>query len=121
MIQCRGIRGAITVPCNTKDAILDATSELLTHLIEENALKQEDIVSILFSLTPDLDAEFPAVAARKIGLHYTPLLCLNEIAVPGSLSHCVRVLIHANSAVAQADIVHAYLRDAHVLRPDIKG
>jgi len=115
----RGIRGAITVDSNTKEDILSGTREMLEYLIDKNRIKTEDIASAIFSVTGDLDAEFPAVAARKIGWIETPLFCTREIPVKGSLGKCVRVLIHINSDREQKDMVHAYLRDAFKLRPDI--
>lgn len=114
----RGIRGAITVDDNTKENILQETRTLLSELLVKNNLKQEDIVSIFFSLTHDLDAEFPAIAARQLGLTDTPLLCLNEIDVPGGLAQCVRILIHLNSDKPQSEMVHLYLKGAEVLRPE---
>lgn len=118
MIYCRGIRGATTAPENTREAILDATRELLLYLIKVNELCVEDIASVFFSTTPDLDAEFPAVAARQLGWVDTALLCAHEMAVPGSLPRCIRVLIHWNTTRAIDEIVHVYIRDAKGLRPD---
>jgi chorismate mutase len=117
----RGIRGATVIGANEKTAIIDGTSELLSKMMDVNNVNQDDVASIFFSATPDLDDEFPAVAARKLGLINTPLLCLNEIPVKGSLQYCVRVLIHVNTEKFQQDIEHVYLGDAQQLRPDIKG
>ena len=114
----RGIRGATVSLDNTKDAIIEATKELLSKLITENNLKTEDIASIFFSVTKDLNAEFPAVAARQLGLSNTPILCLNEIDVPESLGQCIRILCHVNIDVSQSDIKHIYLKEAQSLRPD---
>lgn len=117
-IYCRGVRGATTARENTRDAILEATHELLTHMIAANNLRAEDIASAIFSTTPDLDAEFPAVAARALGWIETALLCAHEMAVPGSLPRCIRVLIHWNTTRSIGEIVHVYLREARALRPE---
>ncbi|MBT5856004.1 chorismate mutase [bacterium] len=114
----RGIRGAITVDQNDRAEILTNTRELLDTLIKENNIHTDDIASIFFSVTQDLNAEFPAVAARDMGLVHTPLLCLNEIDVPGKLKLCIRVLMHVNTPKAQKEVRHAYLRNAVSLRPD---
>ena len=114
----RGVRGATIAEENTKESIIDATKELLADIIKENDIKIEDIASIFFSVTKDLDAEFPAVAARQLGLSHTPLLCLNEIDVPASLQKCVRILCHVNTPTPQSDIRHIYLKEAKSLRPD---
>jgi chorismate mutase len=117
-MSLRGIRGAITVNKNTKAEIISATKELLEQLISANAIKPEDIASVLFSVTQGLDAEFPAVAARGLGWNETPLLCMQEIPVPGSLANCIRVLIHLNSERSQKEMKHVYLREAIKLRRD---
>ena len=114
----RGVRGATVSVDNTKEAIIESTKELLTVIINQNNIQIEDISSIFFSLTKDLDAEFPAVAARQLGLSNTPLLCLNEIDVPGSLQKCVRILCHVNTETPQSEIKHVYLKEAQSLRPD---
>lgn len=111
-----GIRGATTVANNNKDEILAATEELLSEIQKRNQLLVPDIASILFTVTADLDQEFPAQAARKIGWDDTPLLCAREINVPGSLPKCIRVLLHVNSEKKQADLVHVYLKGAVDLR-----
>lgn len=115
----RGVRGATTVEQNERGEILACTEELLRALVERNGIEVSDIVSALFSVTDDIDAEFPAVAARRLGWMYTPLMCTREIPVPGSLPLCVRVLLHVNSDRPQEDIVHLYLREARKLRPDL--
>lgn len=117
-IYCRGIRGATTCAENTRDAILDAARELLRQLIAANDLHAEDIASAIFSTTPDLNAEFPAVAARELGWLDTALLCTHEMAVPGSLPRCVRVLVHWNTARRADEVVHVYIRGAVDLRPE---
>jgi len=115
----RGVRGATTVERNERGEILARTEELLRALVERNGIEVSDIVSALFSVTDDIDAEFPAVAARRLGWMYTPLMCTREIPVPGSLPLCVRVLLHVNSDRPQEDIIHLYLREARKLRPDL--
>ncbi|MBK9712792.1 MAG: chorismate mutase [Kouleothrix sp.] len=115
---CRGIRGATTADANTREAILEATREMLTLLIEENGIEPDDIASAIFSTTPDLNAEFPAAAARQLGWLDTALLCTHEMAVPGSLERCIRVLIHWNTTRRVGEIRHAYIRGASSLRPE---
>lgn len=115
----RGIRGATTVDADTAEAILDATEELVREIVASNALQPEDIASALFTVTPDLRAEFPAAAARRMGWTMVPLLNFTEIGVPGRLQRCVRVLLHVNTERTQAEMVHVYLREAVSLRPDL--
>lgn len=117
-IYCRGIRGATTAETNTPEAILQATHELLTLLIEANSLDSEDIASVIFTTTPDLTAEFPALAARQLGWSNVALICGHEMSVPGALSQCIRVLIHWNTPKTQAEIKHIYIRGARHLRPE---
>lgn len=116
IMAVRGIRGATTVENNSREEILTATKELLRELVAANSLKIEEIASILFTLTSDLNAEFPAVAAREIGWQDTPLICAKEIEVPGSLPKCVRVLMQVNSSKEQKEIKHVYLKKAGNLR-----
>jgi chorismate mutase len=115
----RGIRGAITVESNTKEEIIEKTKELLTALKKENDFKIKDIVSILFSVTPDLNAAFPARAARELGWDGVPLFDMQEIDVPGSLPGCIRVLIQINCQKNQTEMKHCYLRGAETLRKDL--
>jgi chorismate mutase len=116
----RGVRGATSVPTDTREGILEATRELLREILRANAIDDfDEIVSILFTTTPDLTATFPAEAARELGMHMVPLLCASEIAVPGRLPRCVRLLMHLNTEKAARDVAHVYLRDAKALRPDI--
>lgn len=117
-IYCRGIRGATTASDNTRESILEATRDLLQRIIAANDLCADDIASAIFSTTPDLNAEFPAVAARELGWYDTALLCTHEMAVPGSLQRCIRVLIHWNTTRRADQIVHVYIRDARNLRPE---
>jgi chorismate mutase len=114
------LRGATTVNDNEADAILAATDELMREILSRNALAAEDLVSCIFTLTPDLDAEFPAVAARRMGLSSVPLLCACEIPVPGALPKVIRVLIHAYAADGHT-VEHVYLHDARKLRLDLQG
>ncbi len=117
-MSLRGIRGATTVKKNTRAEILSATKELLEELIAANGIRSEEIASALFSTTAELDAEFPAVAARGLGWTETPLLCMREIPVSGSLKNCIRVLIHLNTDKSQKAMKHVYLREAVRLRKD---
>jgi chorismate mutase len=118
MQVCRGLRGATTVSKNEADAILEATAELLEALVAANDLDEADVASVLFTATPDLDAVYPAVAARQLGWTETALLCVQEMAVQGSLPRCIRVLVHWNTDLAQDQLHHVYLREARKLRPD---
>lgn len=118
----RGIRGAISVPVDTPEEIVSATTELLNEILRLNKIEQfDDIASIFFTTTPDLVATFPAEAARAIGMSHVPLLCASEIGVPNRLPRCVRVLLHVNTEQPQREIVHVYLRDAKKLRPDVQS
>jgi len=115
----RGIRGATTVPQNTREAIVEAARELLQLMVEANDVRPEDIASAWFTTTTDLNAEFPAVAAREMGWTYVPLMCSHEMDVPGSLRMCLRILLHVNTEKRQDEIRHIYLRGARALRPDL--
>ena len=116
----RAARGAITVTENTCEQINDATPELLKLLLEKNEISAEDIVSVIFTLTPDLNAEFPAKSARiELGWDDIPMICACEVPVPGSIEKCIRVMITFNTFKAKNEINHVYLRDAQKLRPDI--
>jgi len=115
---CRGIRGATTAIANTAEDILEATDELMRTVIALNELEPADVASVIFTTTPDLTATFPALAARDIGWTEVPLMCAHEMAVPGSLQKCVRVMIHVNTIRTAAEIRHVYLKDARELRPE---
>jgi len=117
-IVCRGIRGATTTSVNQREAILSATRELLQQIVEANDVQPADIASIFFTMTPDLNAEYPALAARQMGWTQVPLLCAQEIARPDGLSQAIRVLIHWNTTLPQTEIHHIYINGAEVLRPD---
>ncbi len=118
-MRIRGIRGAIQLDKDTADEMVEAVSDLLTQMLTANQIATEDLISIILTATPDLTSEFPAVAARKIGLGTVPLLCSVEIDVPQSLPRVVRVLMHAHLERSLADVKHIYLRGATVLRKDL--
>ena len=115
----RAIRGATTVENNEKEEIWAATEEMLSAIIKENGVKQEDMISITFTLTPDLNACYPAVRAREMGFTNVPLMNMSELPVPGSLEKCIRVIVETNSDKKLDDIKHIYLRGAKKLRPDL--
>jgi chorismate mutase len=116
----RGVRGAITVDCNSEEVIIGATEELLKQVIDGNNILPDQVASVFISTTDDLNAAFPARAMRKFpGWTYVPVMCMRELAVPGALPLCVRVMLHVNTAVPQEEIVHVYLGGATVLRPDL--
>ncbi len=117
-MQCRGVRGATTVPENNRDEILKATRELLALMIRRNGIDAADLASAIFTTTTDLNAEFPALAARQLGWLDVALLCTHELDVPGSLRRCIRILLHWNTNKPANEIVHVYIRDAVALRPD---
>ncbi len=120
-IMCRGVRGAITVSSDNEDEILEATRELLQALVAANGMIVDDVASVYFTTTADLTATYPAYAARQLGWYDAALLCGHEMAVPGGLARCVRVLIHWNTTKMAKEIVHVYLREARSLRPDRKN
>jgi chorismate mutase len=115
---CRGLRGATTVEHNEAREIVDATRELLTALVEANGIHPDDMASIIFTTTPDLNASFPAVAARELGWVQVPLLCAHEMDVPGALRGVIRVLMHVNTEKSAHELTHVYLRRARELRPE---
>jgi chorismate mutase len=119
-VKLRALRGAITVEENEAGEILAATEELVHAIMDRNELTADDMVSCIFTLTGDLDAEFPAVAARKLGLSAVPLLCAREIDVPGSLPRVIRLMVHCY-ADPGSEPRHVYLRDAVTLRRDLEG
>jgi chorismate mutase len=120
LMPCRGIRGATTVEANSRDAILVAARELLAEMVDANEVQKEDVASAYFTTTPDLNAEFPAVTARNdFGWTNVALMCGHEMDVPGSLSMCLRILLHVNTERSQDEIKHVYLRGAAALRPDL--
>lgn len=113
------LRGAITVGSNDGAAIIEATTELLQALFARNEVQRDDLVSLIFTSTPDLDAEFPAAAARKLGISDIPLLCAREIDVPGAVDGCIRVLVHLYTDRDHATLRHVYLGNARQLRTDL--
>jgi chorismate mutase len=117
-MYCRGVRGATTVEHNDREEILVATTELLQLIARQNDLPVEDIASAIFTVTNDLDAEFPALAARQLGWEGVALMCAREIPVPNSLSKCIRVLLHVNTTRSAAEMQHVYIRGAVKLRPE---
>jgi chorismate mutase len=116
---CRGVRGATTVERNEREEILRATRQMLALIIRQNGIDKADVASAIFTTTPDLNAEFPALAARQLGWLDVALLCAHEMAIPGSLEKCIRVLIHWNTQRKPQEIKHVYLREAAALRPDL--
>jgi len=118
MIACRGVRGATTVEEDTPDTILSATRELLVQMVEANGICPEDVASVMFTTTPDLTSEYPALAARQLGWHDIALLCAHEMNVPHSLKRCIRVLLRWNTDKLASEIQHVYIKGAVSLRPD---
>ena len=116
----RALRGATTVAHDDAEEIADATRELLTSMIQANEIDLDDVISVLFTTSPDLTATFPAAAARGIGFHTVPLMCASEIDVPGAKRRCIRVLMHTYSTRTRAEMRHVYLRDAQNLRDDLR-
>ncbi len=116
---CRGVRGAITVDENTQEAILKATRDLLGSMMERNGFTVDDVVSAFFTTTSDLNAEFPAVAARQLGWTSTALMCGHEMNVPGALPMCLRVLLHVNTEKPVSEIEFVYLKGAAALRDTV--
>jgi chorismate mutase len=118
-VSVRAVRGAIQVDANERDEILEGTSELVKEVLHRNSIDPADLISIVFTATPDLNAEFPAYAARLLGLTDVPLLCTTEIAVPGSMPRVLRLLAHVETSLTRAEIRHVYLRGASALRTDL--
>jgi chorismate mutase len=117
-MPCRGVRGATTCEANTSESILKASRELLALMIRQNGIQAEDVGGVIFSTTTDLDAEFPALAARQLGWWDVALMCVNELDVPGSLRRCIRILLNWNTDKPNDKIVHVYIKEAARLRPD---
>ena len=114
----RGVRGATTAEANTREAILAATRELVCLMIEANHMQPEDVASAIFTTTIDLNADYPALAARALGWHDVALLCMHEMSVPHGLPQCIRILLHWNTEVSAPDVKHVYIKGAINLRPD---
>jgi chorismate mutase len=119
-MKLRALRGATTVEKNDADAILDGTEELVREVMERNGLHPDDMVSCIFTCTHDLNAEFPAVAARRLGLNGVPLLCAQEIDKPGALPRVIRLMLHCYADPA-AEARHVYLHEARALRRDLEA
>ena len=113
---CRGVRGATIAEANTPEAIRDAVVELVGAIVEQNRIELDELASAFFTTTPDLDASFPAEAARHMGWEYVPMLGAVEMAKPGAPGYCIRVLLHWNTGRGPREISHVYLRGTHVLR-----
>lgn len=120
-MPCRGVRGATTVESNSREDILLGTRQLLALMVRQNEIDPADVASVIFTTSPGLNAEFPALAARQLGWLHTALMCFHELDVPGSLPRCVRILIHWNTEKTADEIVHVYVRDAERLRPDLSN
>ncbi len=118
-MKVRGIRGAVRVEANTQEAILDAARRLLQEMVRANGVEPEDVAAVIFTCTPDLNAAFPAEAARSIGWNRVPLLCAQEMDVPGAMTRVLRVLMLVNTTLSQEEVVHVYLEEAERLRPDL--
>ncbi len=118
-MKLRGVRGATTVEVNTAESILEATRTLLQELIEINGIEEEDVTSVFFTMTQDLNAAFPAKAARDLGWSKTALLGMQEVDVPNGIPMCVRILIHWNTERSLDEIRHVYSKGALILRPDL--
>ncbi len=119
VMSVRAIRGATQVDVDERAEVLAASAELVTMVLERNALDPEDVISIVFTATPDLTSEFPAYAARQLGLTDVPLLCASEIAVPGAMPRVLRLLAHVDTDRPRSEIRHVYLRGAAALRTDL--
>jgi chorismate mutase len=117
----RGIRGAITVKDNSRSEILTASETLVREIIKRNKIIRDEIISIIFTATADLDQVYPAEAIRKIGYNNIPLMCYQEMAVKNSLERCIRVIIYINRNCTLNDIKHTYLNGARILRPDLNN
>jgi len=118
-MSVRAIRGAITIEENEVQNIISNTKELLKTIFERNNIIKDDIISIIFTTTKDVNKAFPSVAAREMGLTDVPLMCASEIDVPGSLKMCIRVMVYINTEKKLSDIHHVYLKNARQLRPDL--
>lgn len=117
--RVRGVRGATTVDQDTAEDIITATAELIEEMMARNSLAKDDLITIIFTCTPDLRAEFPAAAARSIGISQIPLLCATELDIKGAVPRVIRILMHTYTSLGTADIRHVYLRDAKPLRTDL--
>jgi chorismate mutase len=119
MTAVRAIRGAIQLDVDEREHVLSSTRELVSTLLEANSLTKEDVISIMFTATPDLRSEFPAVAARELGLGDVPLMCTQELDILGAMPRVIRLMAHVNTNLARDQISHVYLRGATALRRDL--
>ncbi len=119
--KIRGIRGAIQIGENSKGEIMEKTKELIREIMRKNKVTEEDIVSVFFTVTKDINSEFPAYALREMGLRFVPALCATEIDVPGAMKRVIRVLIHVYTELSQQEIKHPYIGNTKILRPDLSG
>jgi chorismate mutase len=119
IMTMRAVRGAIQVDSNDRESILEGTRELVSEVLDRNAIGVSDIISVIFTATPDLTADFPAYAARTLGFDDVPLLCATEIAVPGALPRVIRLMAHVETDRERAELRHVYLRGAAALRRDL--
>jgi chorismate mutase len=115
----RAVRGAIQIARDDRQEVLDATTELLSAVLERNQLVPDDLISVVFTATPDVRSEFPAYAARQMGITDVPLLCASEIDVPGAMPRVLRLLAHVETDRPRAEVRHVYLRGAAALRTDL--
>jgi chorismate mutase len=120
VVAVRAVRGAIQVDLDDREEILAATTELLGQVLERNGLSPDDLISVIFTVTPDLRSEFPAYAARQMGITDVPLLCAREIDVPGAMPRVLRLLAHVDTELARSQVRHVYLRGAAGLRTDLQ-
>jgi len=118
-VAVRAVRGAVQISGNDRDEILAGTTELVTEVMSRNELSTDDVISVLFTATPDLTAEFPALAARKLGFQEVPLLCASELDVPAAMPRVVRLMMHIETSKRRSELQHVYLRGASALRLDI--
>lgn len=119
MSRVRGLRGATTVAADTVEDVMEATEELLEAMLERNAVERDDLVTIIFTATPDITSEFPAAAARSIGISDVPLLCACEMDVKDAIPRVIRILMHIYTEKTLSELRHVYLRDAQPLRTDL--
>lgn len=119
VMPVRALRGATTIGKNLHKEIVYETKNLLSEIVQANSISKDDIISVIFSTTRDINAAFPAVAAREMGWTDIPLMCTNEMEVPGSLEKCIRVLMHINTDKSNSQLKHIYLKEAKKLRPDL--
>jgi chorismate mutase len=120
-LWCRGIRGATAVPENSREAIIAASRELLQHIVDANGIQKDDVACVFFTATPDLNAAFPAVAARELGWSHVALMCSQEMDVPEGFPRCLRILMLCNTEKRSQDMKHVYLRGTEILRDDINN